>query len=145
MNMKNGKTFLKAAVLLLLVAGLVSLGSCKKKKVVPDAAALLKSGTWKIKTVTVDGADKLSMFTGMTLTFSATAYTSTNGVPVWPASGNWSINTDKTIVTRDDGVAVTIDNISETALGLSLNWSKTTLNGGRTESIPGKHVFTFTK
>ena len=128
-----------------LMVGMISLSSCKKKTVVPDAAALLKSGAWKIKTVTVDGADKLSLFTGMTLSFSATNFTSTNGVPVWPASGTWTLNTDKTVITRGDAVTVNIDNISETALGLSLTWGKTTLNGGRTESVAGKHVFTFTK
>lgn len=143
--MKTGKIILMASCFVLLIGGMISLGSCKKKKVDPDAAALLKSGTWKIKTVSVDGADKLSLFTGMTLSFTATNFSSTNAVPVWPASGTWTINTDKTVITRGDGVAVNIDNVSETALGLSLTWGKTTLNGGRTGSVAGKHVFAFTK
>lgn len=143
--MKTGKTILISVSFLLLMVGLLSLGSCKKKAVAPDAAALLKSGTWKIKTVTVDGADKLSLFTGMTLNFSATNFTSTNGAPVWPASGTWTFNSDKTFLTRGDGVVVFVDNITEPSLGLSLSWSKTTVGGGRAGSVAGAHVFTFGK
>lgn len=95
------------------------------------------------KTVTVDGADKLSLFTGMTLNFSATNFTSTNGAPVWPASGTWTFNSDKTFLTRGDGVVVFVDNITEPSLGLSLSWSKTTVGGGHAESVA--HVFTLGK
>ncbi len=144
--MKTGKIFLTCVSFALLIVSLVLLGSCEKGSgaVTPDEAALLKSGTWKVKTVTVDGVDKLSLFTGLTITYSATSFNATNGEPVWPASGTWNLNLDGTIITRGDGLNVAIENISETSLGLSLAWSKTTF-GSRTVSVVGKHVFTFRK
>ncbi len=144
--MKTGKIFLTSVSIALLMAAMVLLGSCKKGsgEVTPDVAALLKSGTWKVKTVTVDGSDKLSLFTGLTLTFSTSSLSTINGEPVWPGSGTWALNSDGTIITRGDGLTVTIDNISETSLGLSLVWGKNTL-GGRIGSVKGNHVFTFGK
>jgi hypothetical protein len=112
------------------------------KDVVTDQ---LKSGSWSVNNVTIDGVSS-STFAGMTLSFTATAYTSTNASPVWPASGTWSFTNDAaTSFKRDDGVDVTIDDISETSLTLSLNWNKTTLGPGRTKSVSGKHVFTLKK
>ena len=107
--------------------------------------ALLASGTWKIQNVKVDNVDKTSSFTGLQLTFTQTAYTSTNGNIVWPATGTWAFTSDEaTAFTRGDGVIVNIDQVSGSNLVLSLNWDGT-LGAGRTSSVDGKHTFTFSK
>lgn len=146
--MKTGKIFLTCVSLALLMAVIVSMGSCKKGggEVSPDMAALLKSGTWKTKTVAVDGTDRINLFTGFTLTFSASSFSASNGEPVWPATGTWTLNEATKTITRGDGVtAIVGDDLSETSLTLTLVWGKTTLGGGRTESVSGNHVFVFGK
>ena len=147
--MKTGKIFLTGVSLTLLVAALVMLGSCKKGEtgiVEPDMAALLKSGTWKVKTITVDGTDRFNLFTGFTVAFSASSFSAANGEPVWPATGTWTLNEETKTITRGDGVtAIVGDGLSETSLTLTLVWAKTTFGGGRIESVSGNHVFTFGK
>lgn len=107
---------------------------------------LMTASPWKIQSVTVDGTNQNSMFPSTNLTFTSTSYTSTGGGLVWPASGTWSFQSGSTTVfVRSDNMPVTIESISATAMTLSLTWSSTTLGGGRTESLQGKHVFTFGK
>lgn len=136
--------------LLVLAVAICTLPGCKpdppevpKKDVVTNQ---LKSGIWKINTVTVDGVAS-TLFDGMTLAFTATGFTSTNATPVWPASGTWSfVNADDANeLKRNDNVNVKIDAISETGLTLSLTWNKTTLGNGREQSVSGKHVFNLRK
>jgi hypothetical protein len=144
--MKKVKLIWMLATFTLAIGALISISSCGGKKTVkPDVAGLLKSGTWKVGTVTVNGANQISLFTGLTVTFAASSFNSANGDPVWPATGTWTLNPEGTIITRGDGLTVNIDNISQTALGLSLTWNKTTLGGGRSGSVAGNHVFTFGK
>jgi hypothetical protein len=135
--------------ILLIVLGLV-LQHCGGSDPAPPATeaqrvtALMKTGAWKIQAATVDGASQTALFTGLTLTFSDTGFTSTNGEPVWPASGTWAfVNEGATSFTRNDGVVVTIQEISGSAMILSLTWDKTTLGPGRIASVEGQTVLTF--
>ena len=136
-----------SVALLIVMPVLLTISSCGGGggTVTPDVAAMLKSGTWKVKTATVDGDNQMGLFTGLTLTFSASSLSATNGQPVWPSTGTWTLNTEGTVITRGDGLTIAIGNVSESALSLSLVWDKTTLGGGREESIEGNHVFTFGK
>jgi hypothetical protein len=113
---------------------------------VEKAVKILTSGTWKLNAVTVDGVNKNDLFTGFTVTFTATGFTATNGEPVWPSSGLWNFSdaTAKSI-NRSDNVTVTLESLADTAITISLTWSKTTLGTGRAESIAGKHIFSLTK
>jgi hypothetical protein len=107
--------------------------------------AILTSGTWKLQTVLVDGADKTSTYTGLTLNFTGTSYSSTNGRVIWPAGGGWQFADETgTHITRDDGLPVAIGDASASKLVLTLTWTKTTL-GGRGGSLKGVNIFTFGK
>ena len=147
--MKATKAVWITATFVLAVSALVSMSSCGGGGSTPEGPnidALLKSGTWKVKTVTVNNTDNLSLFTGLTVTFTAANFASTNGDPVWPVAGTWTLNSATKTITRGDGLTVTVgDGISETSLTLSLTWNKTTLGGGRTTSVAGNHIFTFGK
>jgi len=147
--MKPAKLVWIATSFSVLTIALISMSACGgggNDVEKPDVASLLKSGQWKVQTVTVNGTNQLSVYTGLTITFSDPTFTSTNGEPVWPASGTWTLNSDGTIITRDDGLTVNVgENISESSLTLSLAWSETTLGGGRSESVAGNHTFTFGK
>jgi hypothetical protein len=106
---------------------------------------LLTGGTWKINSVTVGGVNKNDLFADLTITFSGSEYTATNGEPVWPQTGTWNFTDNAKTITRNDDVRVSLDNVTETELTLSLTWTKTTLAGGRIHSVAGEHVFSFTK
>ncbi len=155
--MKNNytKTLATALLLIATVATLIHLSGCSGAAADPTPAvvskqdevkAKLTSPTWKMQSVTVDGTDKTSIYKDLSLKFSASGFTSTNGGVVWPASGTWSFTTaDATAIKRDDGLVVTLQEVTDTSLKLALTWSKTTLGPGRIESVSGQNVFSFGK
>ncbi|MBY0434619.1 MAG: hypothetical protein K2U26_10965 [Cyclobacteriaceae bacterium] len=128
------------------------LQACSKKSdpapipATESVTALLTKGTWKISNVKVDGVDQTALFTGLTLTFSPSRYTSKNGGPIWPNDNSWSFTDDSaTAFVRVDGLVVNIVSISESSLVLQMAWNKQTLGGGRANSVKGNHTFTFSK
>jgi hypothetical protein len=143
--MKN----INIAASLFVIIGLLFLTSCKKEDPEPETARIQKilaANSWVIQTVTVNEMDQTNLFTGLTLSFTKTNYSTTNGGVVWPASGTWEFvdETAKTIV-RNDGLQITINEVTNTSLKLALTWSTTTLGGGRTASVAGDHEFSFIK
>ena len=134
-----------AGLVLCAVMMTTGCGTSDPMELVEIVAAQLSSGTWKIQSVKVDGVDKTSSFTNFTLKFSGETFTSTNGNVVWPASGTLVLNGEATAFTRNDGVTVDIDDISDNTLALTLTWTGTTYGPGRVSSVGGEHKFTFTK
>jgi hypothetical protein len=137
---------------LLIIVSLITFSNCGDTKKDPEpteaekTTKLLTAATWKLQSLTIDGVSDDKFFKGLTITFSATGYTTTNGDPIWPASGTWDYSDGPTSarkIKRNDNVEVTIDEITASNLTLSLQWDKTT-TGGRTSSIPGKHIFKLT-
>lgn len=106
--------------------------------------AMLKGSAWNMLSVTVNGVDKTSLYAGLKITFTSSTYTSVTGGAVWPASGTWDFtNEDGVTIERNDGAMISVVEITETNLVLSMLWTKTTLGGGREKSVEGQHVFTF--
>lgn len=105
---------------------------------------LLKSGNWIMQSASVNSVDQTTVYTGLTITFTETSFSTTNGAPVWPATGTWTF-TDETakMFSRNDGLIVTIDEITATKLVLKLTWANTTIGSGRVNSVGGQNVFTF--
>lgn len=139
---------MKKIISYLLGAMIVITASCDgdKNEAGPDVQALLTNGTWKMNTLVIDGVTNNDLFKNLTVSFTTSGFTATNGEPVWPASGTWTfVSAEQKAVKRNDGVEVTVDAVSETTLTLKLNWSKSTLGGGREASIQGNHTFTFSK
>jgi hypothetical protein len=97
--------------------------------------------------VTIDGFDAAELFTNFTITFTKTGYTTTGTTPVWPRSGTWKFLTGSTtVLVRDiDNLQVTINDLTDTNLKLTLYWATTTDDGGRQHSLAGTHVFNFSK
>jgi hypothetical protein len=105
---------------------------------------LLKGGAWDLTSVTVNGVDRTSVYEGLTVSFSSSGFTATNGGAIWPSNGTWSFNNDEGVtMTRNDGAEISITEISETRLVLAMLWDKTTLGSGREKSVEGQHVLTF--
>ena len=136
-------------LIVLALSSLLLVNSCKKSND-PSPSDItsqqLTSATWKVSTVTVDGTDQTALFSTMTLKFTATGYATTNGGAVWPATGTWAfVNEDATTIKRDDGVEVTLTDVSEAGFKMTLIWSKMTLGSGRVSSVAGTHVFSMVK
>lgn len=105
---------------------------------------LLTARTWKLNKLTVDGTDQTSLMSKLTLNFSKSGFTATQGDPVWPASGTWAFTDDTgTVMKRSDGVEVAIVEVTDAALTLRLTWAKNTLGPGRSQSVAGVHTFAF--
>jgi hypothetical protein len=147
------QTIMKAMRILLglLMLLVMFLGSCGEE-VEPSAeeqntellmGTASTGKTWKVQSVTVDGVDKSSLFTGMTIRFSKGNMTVTNGGVVWPATGTWTFSTSEaTTIKLGNGTEIGLE-VSETILKLTLTWTKNTFGPGRVSSVAGKHVFTF--
>lgn len=89
--------------------------------------------------------DITSLFENFTITFTPTGYTTTGTTPVWARSGTWSFTDDTgTKFRREDGLEVTLVDISATALKFTLEWDQTTTSG-RQQSLKGLHTFTLNK
>ena len=144
------KTIVKSTICIMTLSGMLLLSHCGTKSdptpVVTEpqrVTSLLKTGTWKVQSVSVDGTDQSALFKNFTLSFTDAGFATVNGTAVWPASGTWKFVSDQaTSFTRDDGLVVTIQNVSSTQLIISLVWTKTTLGPGRVGSVKGTTVFT---
>jgi hypothetical protein len=138
------------AVITIIFCGLLVLQSCGGKGSDPSPAdqmkTILTSGTWNLQNVSVDGVDKSSIYSGLTLRFTEGNFTTTNGRVVWPASGTWEFSDDTgKNLTRGDGVPIGVEEATTSKLVLKLTWNQTTLGQGRANSVKGVNVFTFGK
>lgn len=111
-----------------------------------EATAKLTSSPWKLDRVTVDGINQTDVYKNLTVSFTGSAFSSTNGGVVWPANGSWTFqNQEATLIKRSDDVEITIQTLTDQSLMLSFYWEKNTLRNARVSSIQGQHVFTFVK
>ena len=102
----------------------------------------LSASVWTMSSITLDGADVTTNFSGLVLTINSDKTYSTNGSydPVWPSSGSFTFGSDINTLTRDDGVSMTIS-VSETSLTVTFTYAD---SGGRIDALPGDYVFSFT-
>ena len=122
---------------------IVNCGSDNELSPVEVNTNFLIAHNWKLSSLKVDNTDQTSLYPNLTINFSPSGYTSTQGEPVWPASGTWTFDANGLVITRSDGVLITIQSISSSQMVFSLSWDKATFSGGRAYSISGNHVFTF--
>ncbi|MBT1701440.1 hypothetical protein KK083_31390 [Fulvivirgaceae bacterium PWU4] len=134
------------AVLLLMESFLYSAcdGDGEPKTARQSALEKLTAKTWKIKSVTADGADVTSKFAGMSITFTETTFTVSNGSTMWPATDVWSFVNDEAVsIKRGDNVQVEIAALTASSLTLTLQWSKNAFGPGRERSVTGNYTFIF--
>jgi hypothetical protein len=153
MKTKNVRVFYLLFTVLYLVVVTMLITSCggDEKEVDPIevAKSQLMANPWKLNSVTVDGVDKTSLFTGLKVVFSNSSYTATPSNVIWRSSGNWELESAtvaKLTPTQQEPIIATIISLSETKVQLSLQWDETTIgSGGRGESIEGSYIFEFIK
>lgn len=107
---------------------------------------LLKSGTWSVSYVKVDGVDRTNLFEELKLTFSDQEVTAENGGPIWGTTLSWTFTDNAArAFSLGSGPVVTINELTGSSLNITLMWDKTTLDGGRAQSVEGVHEFQFVK
>src|SRR5687768_16607963 len=130
-----------------------TLSSCKKddpkpKKTQAEKVTEMltsKGGTWSISGstgVTLVGVDVTTdLFSAFSITFLDNEFTTTGTTPVWLRHDTWAFKDEnaEVFIRGQDDKEVTIVEISETQLKLSLEWDQTTYEeeGGRSNSLPG--------
>ena len=145
-----------AALLVLVCFGLLT--GCKKDDPTPvkteadivTEMLVAEGSAWSPVTVTVDGVDVTSaLFDGFSIKFSETTFTTTGTSPVWLRQDTWSFKdeTATVMIRGQDDKELTIQDISDTQLRLTLEWDKTTTDAdeGRAASLKGKHEFILNK
>ncbi|QSE97437.1 hypothetical protein [Fulvivirga lutea] len=108
---------------------------------------LLSASGWNVSEVLVDDLDFSSTYAGLSLTFQEGTYNSVNGGAIFQSSGTWNFtSTSATQILLDGDLEMDVLEISENTLVVGLTWNQNTLGtGGRTASVSGNHVFTFTR
>ena len=144
---------------LLLIASLMTLGfltNCSKDPAptpVEKVTQILTAsgGTWTPAStggVIIDGIDVTAdLFPGFSITFSKESFTTTGTTPVWLRQDSWRFKdeTATVIIRGQDDKEITIEEISNNQMKLTLDWTETTYSGGRKHSLAGKHEFYFNK
>ncbi len=133
-------------MLVILTVFLLTTSSCKDGPT--DEEILLKkiSLAWKSSSTGVqfDGKDVNGVFKDFAITFTESkTYTTTAGnAPVWPASGKFTLKSNSSgagfSLLRDDGVEVTVDQLTDTKLVLKFNYVG---KASRVKSVSGGFVF----
>jgi hypothetical protein len=128
---------------------LLALAQCKKNESVGRLDVIrgqLKSTPWKLRSSTADGIDQTASFTGFTLSFTPTSFTTTNGGPVWPAAGTWKFRDDDGRFITLTGIGdVEIESVTGAELILGFVHDSTTFGPGRKQSIKGVYRFDLVK
>jgi hypothetical protein len=139
---------MKRHILYMILPFVVAVSSCDdddKQTDTQHALSILLSGKpWTVESVDVDGTDKTSVYEDLQITFTENTFTTTGGGSVWPASGTWQFSDETAkIIKRGDDVLVTIDELADKKVALSLTSEETTLGEGRGKGVAGDHTFTF--
>lgn len=123
----------------------------------PEVVQLEKlAKVWKASSVTRDGAAQTG-YNNLQLTLSGNAGSAPYQYAVagrpelspWRSSGTWVFGSNvETTVVRDDGTADELEisyTLNGSQLQLNFNFSGTGFTAGRTQSVAGAWVFTFTQ
>ena len=143
--MKTNKAF-KLAILTFVSGCLLTTSSCKDDPTAEEIFRKKIARAWKSSATGVqfDGKDVNGVFKDFTITFTESqTYTTTAGnAPVWPASGKFTLKASSSStgfsLLRDDGVEVTVDQLTDTKLVLTFNYAGKT---SRVKSVSGGFVF----
>lgn len=156
--LKNMMKSFRILSLLTLVSVLVTFSNCgddpPPAPPVTDVQFDKLAKTWKINSVTLDGVDKTSDYTGFQLVFSGTKgsppfnYTTSSrpSLSPWKASGTWDFGTaPETQIIRDKGTADELPvtyAVTESTLTVSFTFNGTGYTA-RTGVVKGAWVYTF--
>ncbi len=136
----------KLMMMIVAVGFLLTISSCKDDPTAEEVFRKKIALTWKSSPVGVqfNSKDVNGVFKDFTITFTESqTYTTTVGnTPVWPASGKFTLKATTSStgfsLLRDDGVEVTVDQLTEAKLVLKFPYIG---KSSRVGSVSGGYVF----
>ena len=135
----------KSLVLIVVSSALLAYCSTKDGETELDVFKKQIAIGWKIKVADLDGVDKTSYYPNLSLTFTTTTLTSTNGViPLWKPSVNFTIEGTKSPfhIVREDGIDMTVVSVDNSKLIMEFQYDAKKA-GGRMQSVSGNYHFEF--
>ncbi len=139
-------------MILALMVSILSISISCETKEVPEISQerlreiFLIGSTWRLERVTVDGMNETDTYRDLTISFSQSSYSTSNGRVIWPETGTWEfVDDSNTVIRRGDGLLVTIQSITSNSLVLALVWESRSIDTGRKLAIAGNHIFEFGK
>lgn len=108
-------------------------------------------GKWNLPAVagvTVDGLDVTQdLFPGFSITFGEGTLSTTGTSPVWLRQDTWSFKDESgnVIIRGQDNKEITISEITNDQLILTMEWEHDTFDDGRSKSIKGTYQFALEK
>lgn len=159
MESLDTRHLLNTAFVIFITLCISALSGCKKDDPKPQLTEAQKvtqvltsnGGTWTPAAsgaITVDGIDVTQdLFANFSITFTANTFTTTGTTPVWLREDTWQFKdaAANVIIRGQDGKEITITEISDTQIKLSLTWDQTTYEGGRAKSLAGTYEFVLDK
>ena len=140
------KSITKILLFPIVVVGLLFTNGCGGDEP-SDSEVILKklmAHPWQLSNALVDGTDKTSLYSGLSLTFTKTNITATDITPSWPTTGTWEFTDAKAkAIIRNDDLEIQLVEVSKDLLKISYTWNSTTFEPGRVKSVSGNHVLTF--
>jgi hypothetical protein len=155
--MKTALRFLSRTTLICSLLALAFIMSCKSDEpTLTEEQRVTKiltenGGKWNLPAVagvTVDGLDVTQdLFKDFSITFGEGTLTTTGTTPVWLRQDTWSFKDESaTVIIRgQDSKEITISEITQDQLILTLEWEQNTFEGGRAKSIKGTYQFALEK
>jgi hypothetical protein len=124
------------------------------KTQITDQQLLKLSKTWRITSVTLDGVDKTSLFSGFQLSITGTqgqssfGYSATNRpvLSVWKQSGTWVFGSDPlSMIVRDQNISADKLDITYLVTGTTLQLAFSYQGAGytRVSTVNGSWLFSF--
>ena len=104
-------------------------------------------GTWNLSGVTRDGLDVQNEFSGFTVTFMSSGYTTSDGYLAWSNNGTWSFQSgsfDK-IIRKDNVIMLVVFINNDLQLSLSFMLQDSSPTAGKVAGITGNYVFDLIK
>lgn len=144
-------TIVKNIVLAFTLVGIINLIACGGKDtpapIVDPTQEIIDAltKTWSVTSVQLDNADVTGDWSSFTLTFdNSKGYSATvlnaESILVWPANGSYSFPnaSNANQVLRNDGVEITLSNVTKTSATLTFNILG---RNGRIDGLIGEWVF----
>jgi hypothetical protein len=130
-----------------LVSALFFFSACGGEKETAEEIFMKKlAKNWQMKAADYKGKDVAISFPGLAINIgTAKAIIAQNAVPpMWKSASTFTLLEDGNsfMLNRNDGLVITVDELTETRLVLSFLFDAAALSG-RTSSVKGEFVFEF--
>ena len=132
-------------ILLVSIILISACGGGEDKETAEEVFMKQITGAWQLRNADFDGKDVSSSFPGMTLTINKnkTMSVQNDTPPMWKASSFTLLESGNDfILNRNDGLIITVSQVSETKLVLTFLYDADAM-GGRTSSVTGGFTFEF--